>query len=70
VLVGSQIARLILREADVYVSIDGITADFYPFEASLPARVATRVIGEVRGINRVTYDVTSKLPGTIARSPW
>jgi GMP synthase (glutamine-hydrolysing) len=46
-------------------SIDGMTADFYPFDMAFIGRVATRIINEVRGINRVTYDVTSKPPGTI-----
>jgi hypothetical protein len=47
-------------------SIDGMTADFYPFGASFLGRVATRMINEVRGIGRITYDVTSKPPGTHA----
>jgi GMP synthase (glutamine-hydrolysing) len=42
-----------------------MTADFYPFEMDFLSRVATRIINEVRGINRVTYDITSKPPGTI-----
>ena len=46
-------------------STDGMTADSYPFEHAFLSRVATRIINEVRGINRVTYDVTSKPPGTI-----
>ncbi|HRE61378.1 MAG TPA: glutamine-hydrolyzing GMP synthase [Micropepsaceae bacterium] len=46
-------------------SVDGMTADFYPFEMAFLGRVATRIINEVRGINRVVYDVTSKPPGTI-----
>jgi GMP synthase (glutamine-hydrolysing) len=46
-------------------SSDGMTADFYPFDMSFLARAATRIINEVRGINRVVYDVTSKPPGTI-----
>ncbi|MFN3826206.1 MAG: glutamine-hydrolyzing GMP synthase [Micavibrio sp.] len=46
-------------------STDGMTADFYPFEHEFLGRVATRIINEVRGINRVTYDITSKPPGTI-----
>ncbi|GIL03175.1 MAG: GMP synthase [glutamine-hydrolyzing] [Alphaproteobacteria bacterium] len=46
-------------------SVDGMTADFFPFEMALLGRVATRIINEVRGINRVVYDVTSKPPGTI-----
>jgi GMP synthase (glutamine-hydrolysing) len=46
-------------------STDGMTADSYPFEHVFLSHVATRIINEVRGINRVTYDVTSKPPGTI-----
>ena len=46
-------------------STDGMTADFYPFDTAFLARTATRIINEVRGINRVVYDVTSKPPGTI-----
>jgi GMP synthase (glutamine-hydrolysing) len=46
-------------------SIDGMTADFFPFDMAFVGRVATRIINEVRGINRVVYDVTSKPPGTI-----
>ncbi|HZF93513.1 MAG TPA: glutamine-hydrolyzing GMP synthase [Allosphingosinicella sp.] len=46
-------------------STDGMTADVYPFDAGFLSRVATRIINEVRGINRVVYDYTSKPPGTI-----
>ncbi len=46
-------------------STDGMTADSYPFDHEFIAAVATRIINEVRGINRVVYDVTSKPPGTI-----
>ncbi|ACJ01313.1 glutamine-hydrolyzing GMP synthase [Rhodospirillum centenum] len=46
-------------------SVDGMTADYYPFDHGFLGRVATRIINEVRGINRVTYDITSKPPGTI-----
>jgi len=46
-------------------SSDGMTADYYPFEHSFLARVSTRIVNEVRGINRVVYDITSKPPGTI-----
>jgi len=46
-------------------STDGMTADYYPFPYEFLGRVATRIINEVRGINRVTYDITSKPPGTI-----
>jgi GMP synthase (glutamine-hydrolysing) len=46
-------------------STDGMTAEAYPFDHDFIAGVATRIINEVRGINRVVYDVTSKPPGTI-----
>lgn len=46
-------------------STDGMTADFYPFPPELLGRIANRIINEVNGINRVTYDFTSKPPGTI-----
>jgi len=46
-------------------STDGMTADSYPFAHEFLSRVATRIVNEVRGINRVVYDVTSKPPGTI-----
>ncbi len=46
-------------------STDGMTADVYPFEASFLTSVATRIVNEVQGINRVVYDFTSKPPGTI-----
>ena len=46
-------------------STDGMTADYYPFTHDFLGRVSTRIINEVRGINRVVYDVTSKPPGTI-----
>ncbi len=46
-------------------STDGMTAEFYPFDMAFLGRVAGRIVGEVRGVNRVTYDVTSKPPGTI-----
>ena len=46
-------------------STDGMTADFYEFPWAVLGRAATRIINEVKGINRVVYDVTSKPPGTI-----
>jgi GMP synthase (glutamine-hydrolysing) len=48
-------------------STDGMTADFYPFDMKLIGAVATRIINEVKGVNRVVHDVTSKPPGTIER---
>jgi len=46
-------------------STDGMTADAFDFDHAFVARVATRIVNEVKGINRVVYDVTSKPPGTI-----
>ena len=46
-------------------STDGMTADFYQFDMKFLGLVATRIINEVKGVNRVVYDVTSKPPGTI-----
>jgi GMP synthase (glutamine-hydrolysing) len=46
-------------------STDGMTADFYPFDMGFLGTAATRIINEVKGVNRVVYDVTSKPPGTI-----
>jgi len=46
-------------------STDGMTADWFPFPHEFLARVSNRIVNEVRGINRVTYDITSKPPGTI-----
>jgi GMP synthase (glutamine-hydrolysing) len=46
-------------------SVDGMTADFYPYDMAFLGKAATRIINEVQGINRVVYDVTSKPPGTI-----
>ena len=46
-------------------SVDGMTADYYPFTHEFLGETATRIINEVKGINRITYDITSKPPGTI-----
>ena len=46
-------------------AIDGMTAEIYPFDFNFLTKVTNRIIGEVRGVNRVVYDVTSKPPGTI-----
>ncbi len=46
-------------------STDGMTADYYPFDHAFLGRTASRIINEVKGINRVVYDITSKPPGTI-----
>ena len=46
-------------------STDGMTADFCSFDMKFLGETATRIINEVKGVNRVVYDVTSKPPGTI-----
>ena len=46
-------------------SVDGMTAEVYPFDSAFLSSVATRIVNEVNGINRVVYDYTSKPPGTI-----
>lgn len=46
-------------------STDGMTADFFPMPHDVLGKISSRIINEVRGINRVLYDVTSKPPGTI-----
>ncbi|MDR0810457.1 MAG: glutamine-hydrolyzing GMP synthase [Gemmobacter sp.] len=46
-------------------SVDGMTADTYPFSPEFLGETMTRIINEVKGVNRVFYDLTSKPPGTI-----
>jgi GMP synthase (glutamine-hydrolysing) len=46
-------------------STDGMTADWYPFPHDVLARISSRIMNEVRGVNRVAYDVSSKPPATI-----
>ena len=46
-------------------SVDGMTASWFPASPELLARISTRIVNEVRGVNRVVYDVTTKPPGTI-----
>jgi GMP synthase (glutamine-hydrolysing) len=46
-------------------STDGMTAESYPFDHAFLARVCTRIINEVKGFNRVCYDISSKPPSTI-----
>ena len=47
------------------MSTDRMTADLYPFDMKFLGEIATRIINEVKCVNRVVYDVTSKPPGTI-----
>jgi GMP synthase (glutamine-hydrolysing) len=60
---GRTHARVVALRA--VTSQDGMTADFYPFNLEFLGRVSTRICNEVKGVNRVTYDITSKPPGTI-----
>ncbi len=46
-------------------STDGMTADWFPFPPDVLARISNRIINEVKGVNRVVYDVSSKPPATI-----
>jgi len=46
-------------------SVDGMTANWFPATPALLARISTRIVNEVKGVNRVVYDVTTKPPGTI-----
>ena len=46
-------------------SVDGMTADWYAFDNNILAAISSRIINEVKGVNRVVYDITSKPPGTI-----
>jgi len=46
-------------------SVDGMTADWHPADPALLARISTRIVNEVKGVNRVVYDITTKPPATI-----
>ncbi len=46
-------------------SVDGMTADWYPADTKILSRISGRIVNEVKGVNRVVYDITTKPPGTI-----
>ena len=46
-------------------SLDGMTANWFPAKPEFLAKVSSRVVNEVNGVNRVVYDITTKPPGTI-----
>jgi len=46
-------------------SVDGMTADWYPADTKTLSRISGRIVNEVKGVNRVVYDITTKPPGTI-----
>jgi GMP synthase PP-ATPase subunit len=67
---GSRLREPALRARNMssvcaVTSTDGMTADFYPFDMKFLGETATRIINEVKGVNGVVYDVTSKPPGAI-----
>ena len=62
---ASDAAKVIADQIELIETVDGMTADYYPFTHDFLGETATRIINEVKGINRVTYDITSKPPGTI-----
>lgn len=64
-VMGDQRSYLYTLAIRAVSSIDGMTADFYPFDMSFLSKVSTRIVNEVTGINRVVYDITSKPPSTI-----
>jgi GMP synthase (glutamine-hydrolysing) len=62
---GDQRTYLYTVAIRAVTSVDGMTSDFYHFDMNFLSRVSTRIVNEVKGINRVVYDVTSKPPSTI-----
>ena len=65
VLVASVYVTAIACALRAVTSVDGMTADYYPFSHDFLGETSTRIINGVKGINRCTYDITSKPPGTI-----
>ncbi len=64
-VMGDQRTYLYTVAIRAVTSVDGMTSDFYHFDMNFLSRVSTRIVNEVKGINRVVYDVTSKPPSTI-----
>jgi GMP synthase (glutamine-hydrolysing) len=64
-VMGDQRSYLHTLAIRAVTSVDGMTADFYHFDMDFLSKVSTRIVNEVKGINRIVYDITSKPPSTI-----
>jgi GMP synthase (glutamine-hydrolysing) len=64
-VMGDQRTYLRVVVVRLVQSVDGMTANWFPAAPALLARISTRIVNEVKGVNRVVYDVTTKPPGTI-----